>query len=165
MPELPEVETIRRDLQGEVVNRKIKTVEVRNGRTVGRHSSAKAFRAQLEGRTITAINRAGTYLLLVLDDGATLVVHHRRQREVVAEEQLVLRTWLVRVPASPGSLGIGAVTASFGRWSREALDIGPVDGERARDLLGPLRHARLQEGTYKTLEQLDDLTKRLTRPR
>ena len=75
MPELPEVETIRRDLQGEVVNRKIKSVEVRNGRTVRRHPSAKQFRAQLEGRTITAINRAGKYILLVLDDGATLVVH------------------------------------------------------------------------------------------
>ncbi len=75
MPELPEVETIRRDLQGEVVNRKIKSVEVRNGRTVRRHPSAKQFRAQLEGRTITAINRAGKYLLLELDDGATLVVH------------------------------------------------------------------------------------------
>jgi len=75
MPELPEVETIRRDLQGEVVNRKIKSVEVRNGRTVKRHASAKAFRAQLEGHSITAINRAGKYLLMVLDDGATLVVH------------------------------------------------------------------------------------------
>jgi formamidopyrimidine-DNA glycosylase len=75
MPELPEVETIRRDLQGEVVNRKIKSVEVRNGRTVRRHASAKAFRAQLEGRSIAAINRAGTYLLLVLDDGAVLVIH------------------------------------------------------------------------------------------
>jgi formamidopyrimidine-DNA glycosylase len=75
MPELPEVETIRRDLQGEVVNRKIKSVEVRNGRTVGRHPSAKAFRAQLEGRSIAAINRSGTYLLLVLDDGAILVIH------------------------------------------------------------------------------------------
>jgi formamidopyrimidine-DNA glycosylase len=74
MPELPEVETIRRDLQGEVVGRKIKAVEVRNGRTVRRHPSAKQFRAQLEGRTITAINRAGTYILLVLDDGANLVV-------------------------------------------------------------------------------------------
>jgi formamidopyrimidine-DNA glycosylase len=75
MPELPEVETIRRDLQSEVVNRKIKSVEVRNGRTVGRHPSAKAFRAQLEGRSIAAINRSGTYLLLVLDDGAILVIH------------------------------------------------------------------------------------------
>ena len=50
-------------------------MEVRNGRTVRRHPSAKQFRAQLEGRTITAVDRPGKYLLLVLDDGATLVVH------------------------------------------------------------------------------------------
>ena len=75
MPELPEVETIRRDLQGEVIGKKIKAVEVRNGRTVRRHPSAKQFRAQLEGRSITAINRAGKYILVVLDDGATLVIH------------------------------------------------------------------------------------------
>ena len=75
MPELPEVETIRRDLQGEVIGRKIKLVEVRNGRTVRRHPSAKQFRAQLEGHVIGAINRAGNFILIVLDDGSTLVVH------------------------------------------------------------------------------------------
>jgi len=75
MPELPEVETIRRDLQGEVVGRKIKSVEVRNGRTVRRHPSAKHFRARLEGHTVTAIGRSGKYLLLGLDGGDTLVVH------------------------------------------------------------------------------------------
>ena len=75
MPELPEVETIRRDLQGEVVGRKIKNVEVRNGRTVRRHPSAKHFRARLEGHTIKTIGRSGKYLLLGLDDGETLVVH------------------------------------------------------------------------------------------
>jgi len=75
VPELPEVETIRRDLQGEVVGRKIKSVEVRNGRTVRRHPSAKHFRARLEGRTITSVGRAGKYLLLGLDNGETLVVH------------------------------------------------------------------------------------------
>ena len=75
MPELPEVETIRRDLQGEVVGRKIKSVEVRNGRTVRRHPSAKQFRSLLEGHSIKSIDRAGKYLLLGLDDGATLVVH------------------------------------------------------------------------------------------
>jgi formamidopyrimidine-DNA glycosylase len=75
MPELPEVETIRRDLQGEVVGRKIKSVEVRNGRTVRRHPSAKHFRARLEGHTVTGIGRSGKYLLLGLEDGDTLVVH------------------------------------------------------------------------------------------
>ena len=62
MPELPEVETIRRDLQGEVVGRKIKLVEVRNGRTVRRHPSAKQFRSRLEGHTIKAVDSRGKYL-------------------------------------------------------------------------------------------------------
>ena len=75
MPELPEVETIRRDLQGEVVGRKIKAVEVRNGRTVRRHPSAKHFRARLEGATVTSVGRAGKYLLMGLDSGETLVAH------------------------------------------------------------------------------------------
>ena len=38
MPELPEVETLRQDLAREVVGRKIKSVEVGNGRTVRRHA-------------------------------------------------------------------------------------------------------------------------------
>lgn len=75
MPELPEVETIRRDLQGEIVGRKVKAVDVRNGRTVRRHPSAKQFRGRLEGRTIGSVGRAGKYLLLGLTDGDTLVVH------------------------------------------------------------------------------------------
>jgi formamidopyrimidine-DNA glycosylase len=75
MPELPEVETIRRDLQGEIVGRKIKAVDVRNGRTTRRHPSAKHFRARLEGHTVKSIGRAGKYLLVTLDDGDTLVIH------------------------------------------------------------------------------------------
>jgi len=48
VPELPEVETLRQDLAKEVVGRKIKAVAVSNGRSVRRHSSAKAFRSMLE---------------------------------------------------------------------------------------------------------------------
>ena len=71
MPELPEVETIRRDLDKEVVGRRIKTVEVAQRRSVRRHTSAKQFRARLEGRTITAVGPAGKYLLLGLDGDDT----------------------------------------------------------------------------------------------
>ncbi len=75
MPELPEVETLRQDLSKEVTGKKIKTVAVANGRSVRRHSSAKHFRAPLEGHTIKAVGRLGKYLLLTLDSGDTLVVH------------------------------------------------------------------------------------------
>ena len=75
MPELPEVETIRRDLEKEVVGRRIKAVEVTGMRSVRRHPNKKHFASKLEGRKITAVTRKGKYLLLRLDSGDFLVVH------------------------------------------------------------------------------------------
>lgn len=75
MPELPEVETIRRDLEKEIVGRRIKTVEVKGRRSVRRHKTSAEFRAKLEGRRIGGVRRAGKYLLVDLDGGDVLVVH------------------------------------------------------------------------------------------
>jgi formamidopyrimidine-DNA glycosylase len=75
MPELPEVEVIRRDLEKEVVGRKIKAVEVSGMRTIRRYKQRKPFVAALEGRKITGVERRGKYLLLKLDGGDVLVVH------------------------------------------------------------------------------------------
>lgn len=79
MPELPEVEVIRRDLEKEVVGRRIRKASVRNiknsGRVIRRHPNRKAFEAALTGATITKVSRKGKYLLLHLDTKATLVVH------------------------------------------------------------------------------------------
>ncbi|MCK4177945.1 DNA-formamidopyrimidine glycosylase family protein [Aciditerrimonas ferrireducens] len=75
MPELPEVETIRRDLEKEVVGAKVRTVEVRGARSVRRHPSPEDFVARLRGRTVAKVRRAGKYLLVDLDDGAVLVCH------------------------------------------------------------------------------------------
>ena len=75
MPELPEVETIRRDLEKEVVGKRIKTVEVTGMRSIRRHPNKKHFVAKLEGRKITGTERRGKYLLLRLDDGEVLVAH------------------------------------------------------------------------------------------
>jgi formamidopyrimidine-DNA glycosylase len=75
VPELPEVETLRQDLAKEVVNKKVKTVSVTNGRSVRRHPSAKHFRGLLEGRTLKSVGRLGKYLLLSLDNKDTLVIH------------------------------------------------------------------------------------------
>ena len=75
MPELPEVETIRRDLDKEVVGRRIKTVEVKGRRSIRRHKDSKEFRTRLEGHKITGVRRAGKYLLVGLDGDEVLVVH------------------------------------------------------------------------------------------
>ena len=75
MPELPEVETIRRDLDKEVVGKRIKTVEVTGLRSIRRYKSKKPFIAALEGRKVSGVQRKGKYLLLKLDDGCVLVIH------------------------------------------------------------------------------------------
>ena len=74
MPELPEVETLRRDLEKEVVGRRIKAVQVNGTRSV-RRVTKKQFITRVEGHRITAVNRKGKYLLVRLDAGEILVVH------------------------------------------------------------------------------------------
>ena len=75
MPELPEVETMKRDLEKEIVGRRVKTVEVKGKRSVRRHKTGAEFKARVEGRKVTSVRRAGKYLLVGLDDTDVLVVH------------------------------------------------------------------------------------------
>jgi len=66
LPELPEVETIRRDLDAHVTGRTVRAVDVAGGRSVRRHASPADVRARVAGRTITSTGRHGKYLLLWL---------------------------------------------------------------------------------------------------
>jgi formamidopyrimidine-DNA glycosylase len=75
MPELPEVEVVRRDLDREIVGKRIKAVEVDGMRSVRRHHNRKQFIARLEGKKITAVERRGKYLLCRLEGGDVLVIH------------------------------------------------------------------------------------------
>ena len=76
MPELPEVETIRHDLDREISGRKIKAVEVTGTRSV-RRGTKKQFISRLEGTKITGVKRRGKFLVIVLDSKEWLVVHLR----------------------------------------------------------------------------------------
>ena len=76
MPELPEVEVVRRGLERGVVGRTIAAVEVHHPRAVRRHLAGAAdFAALLAGRTVTAALRRGKYLWLPLDSGDALTGH------------------------------------------------------------------------------------------
>ena len=67
MPELPEVETVRRGLEAVAVGRRIRTVEVHNARVVRRHpGGATDFADRIRGRVVTAACRRGKYLWLPL---------------------------------------------------------------------------------------------------
>jgi formamidopyrimidine-DNA glycosylase len=75
MPELPEVEVVRRDLDREISGKRIKSVETHGARSVRRHKNAKEFVARLTGKKVTGVTRRGKYLLVRLDGGEVLVVH------------------------------------------------------------------------------------------
>jgi formamidopyrimidine-DNA glycosylase len=77
--ELPEVEVVRRDLEKEVVGKRVKGVEVRPHRNamrvIRRHARRKEFADRLAGKKFTKVDRKGKYVLIYLDDGDVLVVH------------------------------------------------------------------------------------------
>ncbi len=76
MPELPEIEVLRRDLEKEIVGRRIKEVEVRPGsnamKAIARYARRKDFQDLLVGAKVERIDRKGRLLLLELDNQGTL---------------------------------------------------------------------------------------------
>lgn len=76
MPELPEVEVVRRGLERWVSGRTVAGVDVLHPRAVRRHvAGSEDFAARLRGRTIGPARRRGKYLWLPLGDGISLLGH------------------------------------------------------------------------------------------
>jgi formamidopyrimidine-DNA glycosylase len=76
VPELPEVETVRRGLAQWVVGRTVSSVEVHHPRAVRRHlAGAPDFAAALIGRRVVGVRRRGKYLWLPLDSGDAVLAH------------------------------------------------------------------------------------------
>jgi formamidopyrimidine-DNA glycosylase len=80
VPELPEVETIARDLRPQLAGRRIETVQLTRDpairRRLVRYPNATKFVRSLRGRTIRSVERRGKYLVMPLDqNGQRLVVH------------------------------------------------------------------------------------------
>jgi formamidopyrimidine-DNA glycosylase len=84
MPELPEVETVRRDLAASVAGARVTSVAVTGLRSTRRHPSGEAFAAALTGRALAGFGRWGKYLLIDLDPGPSrLVVHLRMSGQLI----------------------------------------------------------------------------------
>jgi formamidopyrimidine-DNA glycosylase len=74
MRELPEVEVLRRDLEREIVGKKIKSVEAKSMALLGRYNNRKAFTSQLEGAKVVSVGRRGLHILVHLDEDRVLVI-------------------------------------------------------------------------------------------
>jgi formamidopyrimidine-DNA glycosylase len=93
VPELPEVEVVRRGLEQWVAGRTVASVEVRHPRAVRRHlEGSEHFVATLTGRTLTAAFRRGKYLWLPLAEadgtpsGHALVAHLGMSGQLLVEK-------------------------------------------------------------------------------
>ncbi len=78
MPELPEVETVRRTLQTLVIGKKIASVEVRWGKIIKLPDDVEQFCTLLQGETIQDVQRRGKFLKIITDN-FTLVSHLRME--------------------------------------------------------------------------------------
>ena len=151
MPELPEVEVVRRGLQAHVVGKTITAVRVHHPRAVRRHEAGPAdLTARLLGARITGTDRRGKYLWLLLDteppgsvSDMALVVHLGMSGQMLLGA--VPRAEHVRISAllDDGTVLSFADQRTFGGWM--LADLVTVDGSvvpvpvahLARDPLDP----------------------------
>lgn len=145
MPELPEVEVVRRGLQAHVAGRTITAVRVHHPRAVRRHEAgAGDLTARLLGATILSTGRRGKYLWLNLSDDEALVVHLGMSGQMLLGP--VPNTGHLRIATllDDGTALSFVDQRTFGGW--QLADLVTVDGSRvpapvahiARDPLDPL---------------------------
>jgi formamidopyrimidine-DNA glycosylase len=97
MPELPEMETLRRDLDREVGGKRVKTTEV-PGRTAIGVTPKKQLVEKLDGVKVTGADRRGLLLTLKLDSGDLLVIDVRDSgglRKTTPKEEVAKGTQVV----------------------------------------------------------------------
>jgi formamidopyrimidine-DNA glycosylase len=157
MPELPEVETIRRDLAPELEGHRITAVRVHHDDIIIGTLSGAEFRDRIEGRRILGVDRRAKWLLLRLDDGILVTQLRMTGRFAVGRGSVPpvadFRHVAAEFDLDDGRtlfyddmrrLG-GFLLLSKSEWSREESRFGPEplnDGFRASDLGQALRHGR-----------------------
>ena len=117
MPELPEVETVVRDLRAaRIVGRKISGVEILHPSVVT-GIKPRAFAQHLAGRKITAIERRAKFIIFQLDDGELLTLHLRMTGQLhLARKARGDRHDHLHLLLDDGRILIYHDPRRFGRW-------------------------------------------------
>lgn len=145
MPELPEVEVVRRGLAEHVTDRTITAVRVHHPRAVRRHEAGPAdLTARLLDTTITGTGRRGKYLWLNLADGSALVVHLGMSGQMLLGDVPNANHLRIAALLDDGTTLSFVDQRTFGGWM--LADMVTVDGTEvplpvahiARDPLDPL---------------------------
>jgi formamidopyrimidine-DNA glycosylase len=140
MPELPEVETVRRGLVPVLEGRRFARITVRRGDL--RRPLPADFAERLTGRRVTKIERRAKYLLIHLDDGQTVIGHlgMSGRLNIVASGDYELATHdHILFETDDGTLIVFNDTRRFGLMDLAAtdrLDDHPLLGHLGPDPLG-----------------------------
>jgi formamidopyrimidine-DNA glycosylase len=151
MPELPEVETLRRGLATQLVGRTVTAVMVYERRL--RRRLAPSFARALAGRRIEAVRRRAKYLLLALDDDSVWLVHFGMSGTLVVLPAGVPRRKHTHVVVTlddgrtvhfndPRRFGLMLVGAPGSLAELADLGVEPLEPEFSADLL----HAAARRG-------------------
>jgi formamidopyrimidine-DNA glycosylase len=136
MPELPEVEVVRRGLAAHVTGRRITAVRVHHPRAVRRHEAGPAdLSARLLDTRITGTGRRGKYLWLTLDDGSALVVHLGMSGQMLLGEVANENHLRIAALLDDGTALSFVDQRTFGGWM--LADLVTVDGT---DVPKPVAH-------------------------
>ena len=136
MPELPEVEVVRRGLQEFVTGKTVTAVRVHHPRAVRRHELGSGdLTARLAGATITGTGRRGKYLWLLLGPEAALVVHLGMSGQMLLGDQPEEKHLRIAAELDDGTMLSFVDQRTFGGWM--IADVVTVDGT---DVPVPVAH-------------------------
>ncbi|WP_291313072.1 bifunctional DNA-formamidopyrimidine glycosylase/DNA-(apurinic or apyrimidinic site) lyase [Corynebacterium sp. UBA2622] len=126
MPELPEVEVVRRGLDTHLVGRTFDGVEVLHPRAV--RNNAVDLVDVLPGLTVTGTDRRGKFLWLTLSDSSALVVHLRMSGQMLVGQPGAVSSPHLRIRARLGETELAFVDQrTFGSWQYAQLIDDPWD--------------------------------------
>jgi formamidopyrimidine-DNA glycosylase len=136
MPELPEVETVRRILEPQLAGETVTAVAVRSPQVIA-HPEAGRFAMLLQGKTFAQISRRGKFLTLHFVNGDRLCLHLRMTGQLLvlpADEPVANHTHLI-LSLSGGAQLRYIDVRRFGRFWY--FQDGEADGVTGQSALGP----------------------------
>jgi formamidopyrimidine-DNA glycosylase len=137
MAELPEVETIRRQLERDIVGRKVKSIDVPDTKAIGRHKSKKALTDLLDDAKLKSLVRRGTFLIFTTDEGNRFIIRPGlagQLRKAPAKDDLEPGTAVVITFTQGGQLRFIDPTHSGEMWVLTPEEV--AEGVDEIELLG-----------------------------
>ncbi|MHA2789294.1 bifunctional DNA-formamidopyrimidine glycosylase/DNA-(apurinic or apyrimidinic site) lyase [Corynebacterium sp. S7] len=140
MPELPEVEVVRRGLEEHVCGATFRSVEVLHPRAA--RGNDVDLESVLPGLSIEAVRRRGKYLWFELSDGFALVIHLRMSGQMLVGPHGEVTSSHLRIRADLGDVELAFVDQrTFGYWHYTSLDEAGIPATMAHIAADPFEES------------------------